>query len=554
MKATRRGVIVNMHIRTVSIVISLLALVVVPAQPVGACTNILVSRGASRDGSVFITYSADTKGMPKLIRIPGGKHEAGTLVKIRTWEDKPVEGRVRQVAETYTVVGLMNEHQLAIGETTTGGREALVNPRGMLDYSALIVLALQRARTAREAIAVIDQLVNEYGYRSEGETFSIADKNEVWMMEIIGKGPGVKGAVWVAARVPEGSITVHANLSRITTFPLDDPANWRYAKDVIDFAVKRGFYDPASGKPFSFRDAYHPNIGVFGKRVCAGRVWSIYRRVAPERRFSDAYFRGEDGAEDYPLFVEPTQKLALTDVMALMRDHFEGTRYDMTKGIDAGPFASPYRWRGLKWKVDGKAYHWERPISSQQAGFVMVCQSRNWLPDPVGGVYWFTPDDAYTSCFTPFYCGIGALPAPYARGDHNRCSLDSAWWVWNLVSNYTYVRWSRIFPEVKKYRIEYEQALLERQAAVEQTALKLGDGDPSAMERFLTDYSVGSAERLFERWRELLTFIQTRHNDGYVNDFVDRPKELGYPEAWLRRVVKEKGHQLGLGPEASPGH
>jgi len=537
-----------------TIALSLLALLGAAIEPVGACTNILVSRGASRDGSVFITYSADSRSMPKLIRIAGGTHQAGTLVKIRTWEDHPVEGRVRQVAQTYSIVGLMNEHQVAIGETTTGGRHELVNPQGMLDYGTLIVLALQRARTAREAITIMDELVSEYGYKSEGETFSVADKNEAWMMEIIGKGPGVKGAVWVAARVPEGCITVHANRSRITTFPLDDPENWRYSKDVIEFAVKRGFHDPKSGKPFSFRDAYHPGIDLFGKRVCSGRVWSIYRRAAPDRQFSPDHFRGVAGAEDYPLFIKPTKKLSLADVMALMRDHFEGTEYDMTKGIDAGPFASPYRWRGLRWTLDGKSYHWERPISSQQAGFVMVCQCRNWLPDPVGGVYWFTPDDAYTSCFVPLYCGISALPAPYARGDHNRCSLDSAWWVWNLVANYTYVRWSRIFPEVEKYRLEYEGALLQRQAAVEETAVKLGKEDPDAMRRFITDYSVGSAERLFERWRELLTFIQTRHNDGYVNDFVDKPQELGYPKAWLRRVVKEKGEQLELGPAATPGH
>ena len=520
-----------------------------------ACTNILVSRGASRDGSVFITYSADGSSMSRLLRIAGGTHKAGTLVPIQTWEDRKVEGQVRQVARTYTVIGLMNEHQLAIGETTTGGRKELVNPQGMLDYSALIVLVLQRARTAREAITLMDQLVNEYGYQSSGETFSIADKNEVWMMEIIGKGPGVKGAVWVAARVPDGMITVHANQSRITTFPLDDPENWRYAPDVIDFAVKKGFYDPKAGVAFSFRDVYHPVNDLYRKRVCAGRVWSIYRRAAPDRKFPVDYFRGVPGAEDYPLFIRPTKKLSLADVMDLMRDHFEDTPYDMTQGIDAGPFASPYRWRSLTWVFGDRRYHWERPISSQQAAFVMVCQSRHWLPDPVGGVYWYTPDDAYTSCFAPFYCSIEALPRPYVCGDHNRFSMDSAWWVWNLVSNYTYMRWSRIFPEVETYRTKYEKAILDRQAAVEETAVKLGKTDPARMQTFLTDYSVGTADRLFERWREVLIYVLTRHNDGYVNDFVNRPAEPGYPPAWLKRVVEEKGVQLDLGPATkATGH
>ena len=232
--------------------------------------------------------------------------------------------------------------------------------------------------------------------------------------------------MWVAARVPDGMITVHANQSRITTFPLDDPENWRYAPDVIDFAVKKGFYDPKAGVAFSFRDVYHPVNDLYRKRVCAGRVWSIYRRAAPDRKFPVDYFRGVPGAEDYPLFIRPTKKLSLADVMDLMRDHFEDTPYDMTQGIDAGPFASPYRWRSLTWVFGDRRYHWERPISSQQAAFVMVCQSRHWLPDPVGGVYWYTPDDAYTSCFAPFYCSIEALPRPYVCGDHNRFSMDSA--------------------------------------------------------------------------------------------------------------------------------
>ena len=257
-----------------------------------ACTSIVVSRKASRDGSVMVTYSADAPFMPRLLRVPGGVHPAGSMVDVRGWENDQVRGQVRQVERTYTVVGLMNEHQLSLGETTTGGRRELVDRKGQLDYDGLMSLTLQRAKTAREAITVIDALCKEYGYGSSGETFSIADKHEAWIMELIGKGPGVKGIVWVAARVPDGYITAHANMSRITTFPLNDPENWLYSPDVVTFAIDKGFYKTDSGKPFSFRDAYHPGQGPDSKRACAGRVWSIYRRSAPSQNFSDAYFRG----------------------------------------------------------------------------------------------------------------------------------------------------------------------------------------------------------------------------------------------------------------------
>jgi dipeptidase len=321
-----------------------------------ACTSIVVSRGASRDGSVMVTYSADAPFMPKLLHVPGGTQKAGELVQIRGWEDDRLCGPVRQVAKTYSVVGLMNEHQLSLGETTTGGRRELRDPEGMLDYDALMLLTLQRAQTAREAIRTVDELAREYGYKSSGETFSIADPNEAWIMELTGKGTDQKGIVWVAARVPDGMITAHANLSRITTFPLDDPQNWLYSPDVITFAIEKKFYSTGSQKPFSFRDAYHPGIGPSQQRACAGRVWSIYRRSAGSQKFSDAFFRGKEGAEDYPLFIKPDAPLGVSDVMALMRDHYEGTPYDMTKGLDAGPFGTPYRfrettlqggWRGL---------------------------------------------------------------------------------------------------------------------------------------------------------------------------------------------------------------
>jgi dipeptidase len=511
-----------------------------------ACTSILVTRGASKDGSIYVTYSADAPFMPRLLRIPGGTHATGSMVDVKGWENDRINGQIPQASVTYTVVGLMNENQVSIGETTTGGRRELVDRKGQIDYDALISLTLQRARTAREAIQIIDKLANEFGYGSSGETFSIADKNEAWLMELIGKGPGQKGIVWVAARVPEGCITAHANLSRITTFPLDDPENWLYSPDVIRFAVEKGFYKTDSGKPFSYRDAYHPNISASQKRACAGRVWSIYRRSAPSQNFSDAWFRGADGVEDYPLFIKPDKPLGTQDVMALMRDHFEGTPYDMTKGIDAGPFGSPVRFRNLDWTVDGKSYMWERAISTQQAGFVTVTQSRKNLPDAVGGVTWFTPDEASTSCFTPLYCNIDTLPEPYVVGDYKKFSFDSAWWVWNVVSNLTYDRWSRVIPDVQKAQSERESALLAMQPVIEEAAAKLSTTDPALARAFLTNYSVSTGEAVFRRWKELAEAILTKHVDGYVQQPGGRSSSPGYPAEWLKRVVQERPDQFKL--------
>jgi len=517
-----------------------------------ACTSIVVSRGASKDGSVMVTYSADAPDMPRLLRVEGGTYPAGTMVDVQGWEDDQVRGKVKQAEHTYTVVGLMNEHQLSLGETTTGGRRELVDRKGQLDYDGLMLLTLQRAKTAREAISTIDALCREYGYGSSGETFSIADKNEAWIMELIGKGPGQKGIVWVAARVPEGMISSHANMSRITTFPLNEPECWRYAPDVITFAIEKGFYKTDSGKPFSFRDAYHPHQGPGQKRACAGRVWSIYRRAAPSCNFSDAYFRGMEGAEDYPLFVKPDKQLAIQDVMTQMRDHYEGTPYDMTKGVDAGPFGSPLRLRDLAFSVDSKSYMWERPISTQQAGFVVVTQSRRDLPDAIGGVTWFTPDEASTSCFTPLYCSISALREAFTRGDYHKFSWDSAWWVTNLVSNLAYDRWSRVFPDIQQAQRERESAMLKMQPVIEETAVKLAASDPALMRSFLTSYSVSTGDAVFRRWQELASAILTRHVDGYMKDSQGLPKAPGYSKDWLREVINRRPDQFKLPKDSQP--
>ncbi|QEH36190.1 Dipeptidase A [Aquisphaera giovannonii] len=510
----------------------------VAVQGASACTNIVVGRKATRDGSVLITYSSDIAIMPRLLRVPGGSHAAGETVEVKGWEADDVRGRIPQASTTYTVLGLVNEHQVSMGETTTGGRRELRDRKGLLDYDALMLLVLERARTAREAIALVDALCREHGYGSSAETFSIADRHEAWIMELINKGPGQKGIVWVAARVPDDCLTVHANMSRITTFPLDDPNNWLYAKDVISFAAEKGYYDPKSGRPFSYRDAYHPDHGPSARRACAGRVWSVYRRAAPSRDFSDAWFRGEPGAEDYPLFIKPDRPLSVGDAMALMRDHFEGTPYDMTKGADAGPFGSPLRLRPLVFKVDGKEYMWERPISSPHAGFTIVNQTRASLPDLVGGLTWFTPDDASTSCFTPFYACMEALPEPYTTGDYRTFSWQSAYWVMNVVSNATYDRWSHVIPDVRAAQAEQEGTLLKMQPAIEEAAAKLAATDPKLARSFLTNYSLSSAETVFDRWRKLAEAIFAKHVDGYIKDAHGEAHETGYPEAWLRHVIE----------------
>ena len=517
------------------LILSLLSILWASDSP-RACTNIIVGRDASADGSVMLTYSVDGVGIGNLHVIAG-----------REAPDPEVEDAVEAdwKGPTFRVVGYLNEHQLAIAETTWGGRPELRCKDG-LSYSRLMFLALRRCKTARSAIAEIDRLTRTYGYSSTGETLCVADKNEAWIMDMIGRGPDTKGAVWVAARVPDDCITVCANMGRITAFPMDDPENWLFSEDVVDFAVNKGFYDPKSGRPFSFRDAYHPGINDYYVRACAGRVWSVYRRAAPTRNFSDDFFRGVDSAEDYPVFIKPDQKLSLHDVMQLMRDHFEETPYDMTKGIDAGPFGSPYRYRDLTWEVDDTQFGWERPISTQQASCVWLAQCRSWLPDPIGGVFWFAPDDAYTSCFAPFYCGINSVPECYGNGKLDLFSWDSAWWACSLVANYAYDRWSQVFPDIQAVQGGTEKKFLTMQSAIEETALRLAKSDKAALHAFLTDYSNSCGQTVFRNWKELGGQILVKHNDGWLKNPGEMPKAVGYPESWRRRVVKERGADYSI--------
>jgi dipeptidase len=517
------------------------------SAPLIACTNLLVTKSASNDGSVMITYTCDGEFHPHLGIMPAADYQPGDSLAIETWGGD-VEGYVTQVEHTYAVVDMMNEHQLAISETTFGGREELRDEEGLLSYWDLISLALQRAKTAREAIIVMTDLVAEYGYSSTGESISFADTEEAWLLEIIGMGTGNTGAVWVAVKIPDGYISAHANKARIGEFPLDDPENCLYAENVISFAKEKGYYDPDSGEPFRYCEAYDPaNPG--NQRWGDTRVWSIFRRAAPSQNFSPDYHRAVEGAEPYPLWIKPDNKISLADVFVLMRDHYDGTPYDMHEGIDAGPYGTPNRWRPLVWTVGEDTitkYAWERPISTMQTGYSFVSQSRGWLPDPIGGVYWYGVDDTWMTCYTPLYCGIKDIPYSFTVGSLQKFSWESAWWVFNFVSNFANLKYSYMEPEIVAVQQEIEGHYLALQPVVEKTAMALYESDPEIMTRYLTDYCVTNAEQMVDRWRKLGEYLIMKYNDGYVKDEKGRPTEKGYPDSWKKKVLNERPGQFKL--------
>lgn len=547
------------------------------ANDSSACTSLLVSKGASTDGSVMITYTADSAGFyPRLEIFPATDYPEGAVIVVPATKDRPV-GQIRQVRQTYQMLGVVwdedtshgdhwtrqgciNEYQLAIAETTFGGRKELVNPQGLINYPMLMTLTLQRSKTAREAIDCMVALVTEYGYCDVGESISIADKEEAWVFEIVGNGPGAVGqhggAIWVARKVPDGEISVHANQARIGEIPdKPDRDSFFYSDNIKLFAIEKGFFDPKSDKPFRFDDVYG-DIDAKSKRVCEARVWSIFRRAVPSLADTDIlspdYHRGVEGAKPYPWSMKPDKKLSTADVMALMRDHYEGTEFDMTRGPDAEPYGMPRRLRPLYWKVEGddNEYAWERPISTQQTGFSIVTQSRADLPDPIGGVLWYGLDDTYLTCYFPLYCAISVLPESFATGNIERFRWDSAWWVFNLVSNYANLKYSRIAPEIIAVQQELESRFLALQGPVEKTATELLKTDPTAAKQFLSDYSVMQAETVARRWKRLAEDIFTKYNDGYIrSDDGSYPRsgpDTGYPEGWLRRVLRERPEQYRL--------
>ena len=505
-----------------------------------SCTNLLVSKGASTDGSTFITYLADSHVLyGELYYFPASDHPAGTMLDIYEWDTGKYLGQIPQVEHTYHVVGNMNEHQLSIGETTFGGRSELRDTTALIDYGSLMWITLQRAKTAREAIVVIDDLLQTYGYYSSGESFSIADPNEVWIMEIISKGMKEKGAVWVARRVPDGYISGHANQARIRTFPQDDPENTLFSDDVIDFAREMKYYD-GKDKEFSFADAYAP-LTYGALRFCEGRVYSMFNRAAPSLNMSMDYIKGVDGAEPMPLWVKPDDKLTVHDAMELMRDHFQGTEWDMTKDLGAGPYQLPYRWRPLTWEVDGETYCNERAISTQQTAFSFVAQMRSWLPDAVGGVLWFGVDDTYTTVYIPLYSQITEVPETFEQGNGSLMEFtwNSAFWVFNFVSNFAYSRYSDMILDIQEVQQQLENRFLDMQPAIESAALQLYETNPDLAVSFLTEYSVNEANKVTDSWRELGEDLLVKYIDGNVKSPDGSLSQPGYPDWWYEKVVNE---------------
>ncbi len=513
------------------------------ATPLFACTNIMVTKGASSDSATYLVYLNDGEWLYHLNTTPAADHRPGDSLEYRSLSGKTF--KIHQVPHTYAIVGFqINEHQLAIGETTFTGRRALWDKDKPLKYWDLMRLALLRAKTAREAIKVMTSLTEQYGYGSEGESFSIADPDEAWLLEMIGTG-GKGGAIWVARRIPDGMITAHANHARIGSFPLNDPENCLYSDNVINFAVEKGWYDPQQGKPFEFNNVYDPPTPAHLKYT-ETRVWSIFRRAAPSQEFSPDYHRGVPGAKRYPLFIKPDKKLSLRDIFSLVRDHYEGTAFDMTAIPEGGPFGNPNRPRPLEWKTDTAVYSWERPISTYNTAFSFVAQLRNYLPDEIGGIMWFGEDDTYTNCYFPVYCSVTAIPEPFKTGDIRAYSRESAWWAFNFAANFANGRYRDMVKDIRKVQQEMEALFVSRQDSVEQIALSK---DKAGRIEFLTRYTNQTGLVLHKRWVELGDYLVTKYNDGYVKDEKGHIKANPYPKEWVDFVIKNNPEKYKTGHE-----
>ena len=529
------------------------ALLVAGVMQSWACTNLIVGKGASKDGSVIVSYSADSYGMfGQLYHYPAAKHEKGAMRKIYEWDSGKFLGEIKEAEQTYNVVGNMNEFQVTIGETTFGGRHELV------DNGSLIYVALQRSRTAKEAIKVMTDLVKEYGYYSGGESFSIADPNEVWIMEMIGKGEGVKGAVWVAVRIPDDCIAAHANQSRIHQFPLDDKENCIYSPDVISFAREKGYFDGLN-KDFSFANAYCP-LDFGGLRACDARVWSFFNMFNKEAGQKYLPYIEGKTKEPMPLYIKPDKKLSVRDIQWAMRDHYEGTPLDITNDLGATAYKMPYRLSPLTFEVDGQQYFNERPISTQQSAFTFVSQMRSNLPDAVGGVLWFGTDDANMMVFTPVYCCATRKPVCYS-GEIADCvtfSWDSAFWIYNWVADMIRPRYSLMIDDMRAVQNKLEDTYADAQAGIESAALAMYEKDPAKAKEFLTNYTDMTAQCAVDAWKKLGEYIIVKYTDGVVkktnaDGSIMRPKyehghnaplvRPGYPKEFLEEIVKATGNR-----------
>ena len=529
-----------------------------------ACSNFIVGKKASVDGSVMCSYSADDYGMFQyLCHYPAAKHAKGEMRKIFDWDSNKYYGEIPEAAETYNVIGNINEWQVTIGETTYGGREEMVDSTGIMDYGSLIYVALQRSKTAREAIKVMTTLANTYGYNSGGETFTICDPNEAWIMEMMGKGAGSKGAVWVALRIPDDAICAHANQSRIGKFNMKDKKNVMYAKDVVSFARSKGWFK-GKDADFSWKMAYaKPDFS--GRRFCDARAWSMLNHFYDMSPYLDWALGKNPDAQDMPLWVVPNKKVSVKDVENVMRDHYEGTPLSVADGSDIGGgiWEMPYRPTPLMYKVDGKQYFNERPVSTQQSGFVFVSQMRSWLPREIGGVFWFANDDANMAAFTPVYCSMTERPECYNTpgADALHFSKKNAYWVCNMTSNMVYPRYSLMFPTLMEVRDSLDNSYFAAQAGVEKKAQELYAQNPQAAVKYLNDYSVEKAQQMLARWNQLFEFMVVKYNDMIIKPtdkngtFKKTPYGLGatpvrpgYPEKFAKQLVKQSGDKF-LVPE-----
>ena len=528
---------------------ALAAIMSASAMEASACTNLIVGKKASVDGSVLVSYNADDYGMfGHLCHYPAGTHQKGEMRKIFDWDTGEYHGEIPEAPVTYNVIGNINEFQLSIGETTYGGREEMIDTTGILDYGSLIYVTLQRAKTAREAISVMTSLVEKYGYCSSGETFSICDPNEAWIMEMMGTGPGSKGVVWVAMRIPDDAICAHANQSRIGKFDIKDKKNVVCSKNVISYARKMGWFTGRDAD-FSWKNTYaRPDFS--GRRFCDARVWSFFNHY---QKGFDRYLPwalGKDpNAEDMPLWIVPDRKLSVHDVQMGMRDHYEGTAMALdTTNVGGGIYQMPYRPTPLQFKVDGKTYFNERPISTQQTAFSFVSQLRSWMPREIGGVIWFGNDDANMIAYTPVYCGNTVQPECYNTpgADAVTFSDKNAFWVCNWVSNMVYPRYSQIFPELQAVRDSLESSYFARQADFEKKAMNLYATDKPSALRMLNEYSVEKAQQMLAEWKNLAIRIIVKYNDMGVKQekngkILKRVMRPGYPESFARKLVKETG-------------
>lgn len=545
-------------------VLSALLLTNVPQTE--ACTNVLVTKGASKDGSVMVTYSADSHSLyGELYHNKATDYAPGTMLKIYNWDSGKYMGEIAQVAHTYNTVGNMNEHQLIITETTFGGLPQLRDKDGIMDYGSLIYITLQRAKTAREAIEIMTDLVSEYGYASGGESFSIADKDEVWIMEMIGKGSKIvdgknvnKGAVWVAIRIPDGYISAHANQARITQIPMNDPENCLYSPDVISFAKENGLYK-GSDADFSFSDVYNP-LDFSGMRGCEARVWSAFNKVSSGMDQYIDYALGQNPKNKMPLYIKPEHKISVKELADIMRDHYEDTPLDMRNDIGAGGHALPYRWRPMTFEVDGVTYTNERAIATQQTGFWLLGQARNWLPDAIGGIIWFGVDDAATSCLTPIYSSSTRIPECFrvGNGTMTTYSPTSAFWIFNRVANFAYLRYDLLSAEIKKAFDKHENQCIKTIPAIDAAAKILYEESPEEAVEYLTDYSITTAQQMFNDWVNLDQYLLVKYIDGNVkkedeNGFMDNgngrnipasPLQPGYNELWKKAVANDAGERL----------